>query len=87
MQAVLRSAYALGVDRAIHVKCESTPPLLVSQVLAKLAQREDANLLILGKQAIDSDNNQTVRDPLLCSDVFLVLTESLPQLLCSRAWL
>ena len=61
VQAVLRSACALGADRAIHVKAESCPPLLVSQVLAKVTQREDANLLILGKQAIDTDNNQTVR--------------------------
>lgn len=63
LQAALRSAYALGADRAIHVKCDSAPSLLVSHVLAKVAQKEDAKLLILGKQAIDSDNNQTVRHP------------------------
>jgi hypothetical protein len=64
LQAVLRSAFALGADRAIHVKTDATSPLLVSRVLCELAKQEDAGLLMLGKQAIDDDNNQTVRTEL-----------------------
>lgn len=63
-QETLRTALAMGADRAIHVEVndkdyETLGPLQVSKILAKLAQKEDANLVILGKQAIDDDCNQT----------------------------
>eukprot|EP00892_Ulva_mutabilis_P010170 jgi/Ulvmu1/7525/UM037_0069.1 len=58
-QAVLRNAYALGADRAIQVTTAADEPLMVAEALSALATREGAQLLILGKQAIDGDNNQT----------------------------
>ncbi len=64
MQEVLRSALALGADRAVHVPtpadCE-VQPLGVARVLAALAAKEGpVGLVLLGKQAIDDDCNQTV---------------------------
>lgn len=63
-QEVLRTALAMGVDRAIHVEVpagqyETMQPLHVAKLLAKVAQNEKVNLLIVGKQAIDDDANQT----------------------------
>ncbi|XP_070548484.1 electron transfer flavoprotein subunit beta-like [Ptychodera flava] len=63
-QETLRTALAMGVDRAVHVEVtgkdyEGLGPLQVSKILAKLAQEEDVSLVILGKQAIDDDCNQT----------------------------
>ncbi|XP_002741278.1 electron transfer flavoprotein subunit beta-like [Saccoglossus kowalevskii] len=63
-QETLRTALAMGADRAIHVEIaekeyEGIGPLQVSKMLAKLAKDEDANLFIVGKQAIDDDCNQT----------------------------
>ncbi|XP_041470331.1 electron transfer flavoprotein subunit beta-like [Lytechinus variegatus] len=63
-QETLRTALAMGVDRGIHVEVsgaeyEGLGPFHVSKIMAKLAQEEDANLVILGKQAIDDDCNQT----------------------------
>ncbi len=56
----LRQALALGVDRAILVQHEGrTEPLGVAKVLRALAEREAADLVLLGKQAIDDDANQT----------------------------
>ncbi|XP_077968221.1 electron transfer flavoprotein subunit beta-like isoform X2 [Styela clava] len=60
----LRTALALGADRGIHVEIsgkqyEEAGPLQISKILAKLAEKENVNLIILGKQAIDGDNNQT----------------------------
>ena len=55
----LRSALALGADRAILVPTEgSTGPLNVAKIFAALCAREQAQLVLLGKQGIDSDNNQ-----------------------------
>jgi len=63
-QDVLRTALALGADRAIHVEVpakdyEQMQPLHVSKILAKLALKEKIDLIIVGKQAIDDDCNQT----------------------------
>lgn len=59
-QDVLRTALAMGADRAILVQVDDRPePLAVAKLLAKVAVEEDAGLVILGKQAIDDDNGQT----------------------------
>ncbi|MCB5162227.1 electron transfer flavoprotein subunit beta/FixA family protein [Marinomonas algarum] len=59
-QETLRTALALGADRAIQVDAEDgLDSLSVAKLLAKVAQNEAADLIILGKQSIDSDNNQT----------------------------
>jgi len=59
-QETLRTALALGADRAIHVETDlETQPLGVSRVLSKLALSEDVRVVIMGKQAIDDDFNQT----------------------------
>ena len=59
-QEQLRTALALGADRAILVKSESLlEPLAISKVVAKIVEQENPDLIILGKQAIDGDNNQT----------------------------
>ncbi|WP_110601696.1 electron transfer flavoprotein subunit beta/FixA family protein [Salinicola lusitanus] len=59
-QEQLRTALALGADRAIHIESEERlDSLEVAQVLARLVAEEQPGLVILGKQAIDSDNNQT----------------------------
>ncbi|XP_045465489.1 electron transfer flavoprotein subunit beta [Harmonia axyridis] len=65
-QDVLRTALAMGADKAIHVEVpakeyETLQPIHVSKILAKLAQNEKADLVILGKQAIDDDCNQTAQ--------------------------
>ncbi len=60
-QTQLRSALAMGADRALHVIADHSAlePLAVARVLLKLVEREQPFLVILGKQAIDDDNNQT----------------------------
>ncbi|MDB3951725.1 electron transfer flavoprotein subunit beta/FixA family protein [Gammaproteobacteria bacterium] len=59
-QEQLRTALALGADRAILVESDSLlEPLAISKVLTKLVEQEQPDLIILGKQAIDGDNNQT----------------------------
>lgn len=59
-QEQLRTALALGADRAIHVQSElAVEPLGVAKALQAVVQKEDCSLVILGKQSIDSDNNQT----------------------------
>ncbi|MFN0317970.1 MAG: electron transfer flavoprotein subunit beta/FixA family protein [Burkholderiales bacterium] len=59
-QETLRTALALGADRAILVETAlETQPLGVAKVLKALAQKENPGLIILGKQAIDDDFNQT----------------------------
>ena len=59
-QDTLRSALALGADRAIHVESSlETQPLGVAKTLKALVMRENPQLVILGKQAIDDDFNQT----------------------------
>lgn len=56
----LRSALALGADRAILVETDQKAyPLQVAKILKGVAEAEGASLILLGKQAIDDDNNQT----------------------------
>jgi len=59
-QETLRTALAMGADRAILVQTdEEVEPLAVAKILAKIAEDEQPQLFILGKQAIDDDNNAT----------------------------
>ncbi|MFL2667642.1 MAG: electron transfer flavoprotein subunit beta/FixA family protein [Burkholderiales bacterium] len=59
-QETLRTALALGADRAIHVETDhETQPLGVAKVLEKIALNEQPKAVIMGKQAIDDDFNQT----------------------------
>ena len=59
-QEQLRTALALGADRATLVETDSLlEPLAIAKVLKKLIDDEKPDLIILGKQAIDGDNNQT----------------------------
>src|SRR3954469_9907087 len=59
-QETLRTALAMGADRATLVQTdEEVEPLGVAKILAKIAQEEQPQLVILGKQAIDDDNNAT----------------------------
>jgi electron transfer flavoprotein beta subunit len=59
-QETLRTALAMGADRAILVQTdEEVEPLAVAKILAKIAEEEQPGMIILGKQAIDDDNNAT----------------------------
>ena len=59
-QEQLRTALALGADRATLVETDSIlEPLAIAKVLQKIIEDEKPDLIILGKQAIDGDNNQT----------------------------
>ena len=59
-QDVLRTAFAMGADRGILVETsESLQPLAVAKVLNTIFQKEKPELVIMGKQAIDDDSNQT----------------------------
>ncbi len=59
-QETLRTALAMGADRAILVQTDQrVEPLAVAKILAKVVGEENPDLVILGKQAIDDDNNQT----------------------------
>ncbi len=59
-QETLRTALAFGADRAILVEsAEELQPLAVAKLLAAIAKKEQPGLVILGKQAIDDDCNQT----------------------------
>jgi len=58
-QETLRTALAMGADRAILIEAEDVEPLGVAKLLAKVAAEEQPGMVILGKQAIDDDSNQT----------------------------
>ena len=59
-QETIRTALAMGADRGILVTAETrVEPLGVAKILAKIVEEEQPQLVILGKQAIDDDNNQT----------------------------
>ena len=59
-QETIRTALAMGADRGIHVLTdEELQPLAVAKLLKALVERESPDLVILGKQAIDDDSNQT----------------------------
>lgn len=56
----IRTGLAMGADRGVHVLIDDAPePLVVAKLIAAVAEKEDAALIILGKQSIDGDNNQT----------------------------
>jgi electron transfer flavoprotein beta subunit len=56
----LRTALAMGADKAIHVEVNDDPePLGVAKVLKAIAEKEKSNLILLGKQSIDRDFGQT----------------------------
>jgi electron transfer flavoprotein beta subunit len=60
LQAHLRNGLAMGANRAIHVSTtDAVQPLSAARVLLKLVEKEQPGLVILGKQAIDDDSNQT----------------------------
>ncbi len=57
---VLRSALAIGADRAVRIPSDTeAQPLAVAKILKAFTEKESGDLVILGKQAIDYDNNQT----------------------------
>jgi electron transfer flavoprotein beta subunit len=58
-QETLRTALAMGADRAILVEAADVEPLGVAKLLAAIMAEEAPGLVILGKQAIDDDSNQT----------------------------
>ncbi len=59
-QEQIRTALALGADRGIQIETDQAlDSLQVAKLLAKLVEEESPELVILGKQSIDSDNNQT----------------------------
>mgnify|MGYP005697916749 FL=1 len=59
-QEQIRTALALGADRGILVQTEDElEPLAVAKCLEKICNKEEPDLVLLGKQAIDGDNNQT----------------------------
>lgn len=60
VQEQLRSALALGADRAIHIATDSSlEPLAIAKLLHALVQQEQPQIILLGKQSIDGDHNQT----------------------------
>ena len=59
-QEQIRTALALGADRGVHVEVEgSAEPLSVAKLLKGVVEQESPDLVIMGKQSIDGDNNQT----------------------------
>src|ERR1700721_21971 len=56
----LRTALAMGADKAIHIEVDDDPePLNVAKLLKAVAEKEQSNLILLGKQSIDRDFGQT----------------------------
>ena len=59
-QESLRKALGMGADRAIHVQTEELlQPLAIAKILQNICTEESPNIVLMGKQAIDGDNNQT----------------------------
>ena len=59
-QETIRTALAMGADRGIHIKTENDlEPLAVSKIISKVAEEEKPSIILMGKQAIDDDCNQT----------------------------
>jgi len=60
VQEQLRSALALGADRAMHIATDNPlEPLAIAKVLHALVKKEQPQVILLGKQSIDGDHNQT----------------------------
>jgi electron transfer flavoprotein beta subunit len=56
----IRTGLAMGADRGVHVATdERLEPLVIAKILKAVAEKEGTDLVILGKQSIDDDNNQT----------------------------
>ncbi|MEM6640052.1 MAG: electron transfer flavoprotein subunit beta/FixA family protein [Pseudomonadota bacterium] len=56
----LRTALAMGADRSVRIDTDSAPaPLTAARAILAIAEKEDAQIVLLGKQAIDDDRNQT----------------------------
>ncbi|MCH9779894.1 MAG: electron transfer flavoprotein subunit beta/FixA family protein [Alphaproteobacteria bacterium] len=55
----LRTGLAMGADRAIHIEATDLEPLAVAKALHAIATKEEVGLVIMGKQAVDNDHNQT----------------------------
>ena len=61
-EETLRSALAMGADRAVHVETDAKlEPLVVAKLLKAVADKENPQILLLGKQAIDDDANQVAQ--------------------------
>ncbi len=59
-QETIRTALAMGADRGIHIKTDNDlEPLAISKIISKVAQEEKPSIILMGKQAIDDDCNQT----------------------------
>ncbi|NHN85172.1 electron transfer flavoprotein subunit beta/FixA family protein [Acetobacter musti] len=59
-QDTLRQALAMGADRALHIQTDDSPePLAIAKLLRAVVEQEKPDLVILGKQAVDDDCNQT----------------------------
>ena len=59
-QETIRTGLAMGADRGVHINTEATlEPLAIAKMLKAVAEKEETDLVILGKQSIDDDNNQT----------------------------
>ena len=59
-QETIRTALAMGADRGIHVKANhDIEPLAVAKILQKIVEKEKPQIVLLGKQSIDDDSNQT----------------------------
>ncbi len=60
VEDVLRTALAMGADRAVHVAVgEEVQPLVAAKTIKKVVEKESPSLVVMGKQAIDDDCNQT----------------------------
>lgn len=60
VQETMRTAMAMGADRGIHILCEEEiQPLTMAKLLKAIVEKEQPGLVLTGKQAIDSENNQT----------------------------
>ena len=60
IETVIRSGLAMGADRAIRVDASNdVEPLAIAKILKHVVEKEEAGLVITGKQSIDGDNNQT----------------------------
>ena len=60
VQETIRTALAMGADRGIHIKTNNDlEPLAISKIISKVAEEEKPSIILMGKQAIDDDCNQT----------------------------
>tara|TARA_R110000868_G_scaffold262401_1_gene520944 strand:- start:117523 stop:118275 length:753 start_codon:yes stop_codon:yes gene_type:complete len=61
-QESLRKSLAMGADRSIHIKTvDAVEPLAIAKILKEIVSKENPDIVMLGKQTIDGDNNQTAQ--------------------------